>query len=363
MCLHKIVSNDSNVMTNFSSEDLVKDLMSLGLTKDALPIQRSLGISWELKSDSVTFRITPDEKPFTRRGLLSTLNSFYGPLGLAALILIRSKLLLGKMNAATNDWGQILPKDEWTTWKQHMQSLESLCIPRQYTSLSFIGSTRREVHLFTDASEVTDADGNQQQGCLLGKAKVALNIPHLELCAAVLDIEIASIIKKQMDIPIGDFHFYTDSRVVRNTSAPEQWSYIRSEYNPADEATSSSSNRTLTHSTWLKGPTRWFNKCSEPDDTTDSMLASEGHDYQLVDSESDKEIRPVISVNKVIVHQPTLASGFKNYSTWKSLVGGIVYLKHIARSWSGESSCTGWYICTKSKDINLLKETKKIDHQ
>ena len=57
--LHKIVSNDSNVMTNFSSEDLVKDLMSLGLTKDALPIQRSLGISWELKSDSVTFRIRP----------------------------------------------------------------------------------------------------------------------------------------------------------------------------------------------------------------------------------------------------------------------------------------------------------------
>ena len=93
------------------------------------------------------------------------------------------------------------------------------------------------------------------------------------------------------------------------------------------------------------------------------MLANEGQDYQLVNSESDEVIRPVISVNKVCVHQSTLASGFKNYSTWKSWVGGIAYLKHTARSWSGESSCTGWYICTKSKDINLLKETKKIDHQ
>ena len=132
-----------------------------------------------------------------------------------------------------------------------------------------------------------------------------MTIPSLELCAAVLVIEIANIIKKQMDIPIGDFHLYTDSRVVlgyicnntkkfytyvsnkeekiRNTSAPDQWNYVPSEYNPADEATRSASNRSLTYSTWLKGPTHWFYKCSEPDDTTDSMLATEGHDYQLVD--------------------------------------------------------------------------------
>ena len=45
MRLHKIVLNDSNVITSFSSEDLAKDLMSLDLTKDALPVQRSLGMS------------------------------------------------------------------------------------------------------------------------------------------------------------------------------------------------------------------------------------------------------------------------------------------------------------------------------
>ena len=86
------------------------------------------------------------------------------------------------------------------------------------------------------------------------------------------------------------------------------------------------------------------------------MLATEGHDYQLVDSELDKDIRPVISVNKVCVQ---LTSGFKNYSTWKDLVERIAYLKHIARSWSGESSCTGWHSCTKAKDINLLKKKLK----
>ena len=64
-----------------------------------------------------------------------------------------------------------------------MQNLESLCIPRQFTSLLLIGSTRREVHLFTDASKeaiaedafikLTDADCNQQQRYLWWKAQVA----------------------------------------------------------------------------------------------------------------------------------------------------------------------------------------------
>ena len=53
--------------------------MSMDLTKDASPIQRSLGMSWDLKSDLFTFRISPVEKPFTRHGLLSTVNSFYEP--------------------------------------------------------------------------------------------------------------------------------------------------------------------------------------------------------------------------------------------------------------------------------------------
>jgi hypothetical protein len=52
--LHKIVSNNSDVMSSFPSEDLAKDIMALDLKTDVIPIQRSLGMSWDLKSDSFT---------------------------------------------------------------------------------------------------------------------------------------------------------------------------------------------------------------------------------------------------------------------------------------------------------------------
>lgn len=86
--LHKFVSNSSNVMKYFPTDDLAKDLMSLDLSKDILPIQRSLGISWNLRSDAFTFRLSLDKKPYTRRGVLSCLNSLYDPLRFVAPILI-----------------------------------------------------------------------------------------------------------------------------------------------------------------------------------------------------------------------------------------------------------------------------------
>lgn len=61
--LHKFVSNSSDVMKYFPTEDLAKDLMSLDLSKDILHIQRSLGISCNLRSDAFTFRLSLDKKP------------------------------------------------------------------------------------------------------------------------------------------------------------------------------------------------------------------------------------------------------------------------------------------------------------
>ena len=55
-------------------------------------------------------------------------------------------------------------------------------------------------------------------GFVMGKARVAQSkghlIPHLELCAAVLPVEVADFVVKQLDVEIRNVRYYTDSTVV-----------------------------------------------------------------------------------------------------------------------------------------------------
>ncbi|VDI39110.1 Hypothetical predicted protein [Mytilus galloprovincialis] len=60
--LHKIASNDVTVMSAFSNDDLAKDLKDIKLEPENLPVQRSLGLCWNLASDTFTFDVSTDEK-------------------------------------------------------------------------------------------------------------------------------------------------------------------------------------------------------------------------------------------------------------------------------------------------------------
>lgn len=83
--LHKNASNDSIVLNSFQREDFgKKKIVSHNLDKDVLPVHQS----WDLESDSSIFDIQIDEKPNTKRGFLSMLNSVYDPLGFVDPILI-----------------------------------------------------------------------------------------------------------------------------------------------------------------------------------------------------------------------------------------------------------------------------------
>ena len=86
--LHKIASNSSEVMSAFPSQDYTSNLKDLELSKDTLPMQRSLGLNWHLQTDTFTFQVSDEDKPFTRRGVLSTVNSLNDPLGFVAPVTI-----------------------------------------------------------------------------------------------------------------------------------------------------------------------------------------------------------------------------------------------------------------------------------
>lgn len=76
-------------MDAFSNEDLAKDIKNLDLSTDDLPDQRSLGVQWNLMSDTFTFQVPNTGLPYTRRGVLSTVNSLFNPLGFLAPITIQ----------------------------------------------------------------------------------------------------------------------------------------------------------------------------------------------------------------------------------------------------------------------------------
>lgn len=79
--LHKIASNGSRIMQAFPQVDLAKDLKDIDVGVEPLPLQRSLGLSWNVETDRFTFCMSRDEKPLTKRGILSTLNRLFDPLG------------------------------------------------------------------------------------------------------------------------------------------------------------------------------------------------------------------------------------------------------------------------------------------
>lgn len=87
---------------------------------------------------------------------------------------------------------------------------------------------RPEIHVYSDASEKAIAavafvkePETGRYGFILGKAKLAPllghTIPRLELCAAVLATEIGDIITQNLDIPMENINYFTDSKVVLRT--------------------------------------------------------------------------------------------------------------------------------------------------
>lgn len=318
-------------------------------------------------------------KPYTRRGVLSTINSLYDPLGFVAPVTIQGKAILRELTMENGDWDAPLPpakEDAWTSWKSSLAELSELSIPRRYTEISPSTAVRRELCIFCDASvkaiaavaylKVTDADGNKQIGFVMGKAKLAPRpehtVPRLELCAAVLAVELADLISAELDLHVDAVTYFSDSKVVlgyiynetrrfyvyvsnrvlriRRSSHPDQWRYVSTHQNPADHATRSVHAGHLKDTNWLSGPE--FLSRAEP------STAENTND--LVDPGTDPDIRPLVSALSTAASPKQLDSQrFAKFSTWKLLTRAVTLIIHIARHFKKtperKSSCQGWHYC------------------
>lgn len=292
--LTKWVSNSRIVLESIPASERVKEVKDLDLHNDILPVERALGVRWNTETDQFTFKIVVKEKPATRRGLLSIVSSVYDPLGFASPFVLPAKFILQELCRRKLDWDDKIPDEllvRWEQWLSELPALEQFTVDRCFIPPEFREVVRRELHHFSDASELgygavsylrsVDVEGRVNCSFVQAKSRLApmkqVTIPRLELAAAVVSSRLDRMIRKELDLDISDSVFWTDSTCVLGyinnedrrfqtyvanrvstileASKPSQWKYVDTKSNPADDTSRGLTSESLVYnSRWKYGP-------------------------------------------------------------------------------------------------------------
>ncbi|XP_070541303.1 uncharacterized protein [Ptychodera flava] len=184
--LTKWVSNSREVLETIPKEERAKEIKDLKLEYDCLPVERALGTSWSVESDTIGFQINIESRPPTRRGILSIISSVYDPIGLAAPFILPARILLQDLCRRGIGWDAKIKEDDrkkWLRWLSDLPKLENVSTQRCYKPADFGEVKVREIHHFSDASEygygvasyirLINEDGRIHYAFLMGKARVA----------------------------------------------------------------------------------------------------------------------------------------------------------------------------------------------
>lgn len=290
--LTKWLSNSKEVLKAIPESERAGCVRNLDL--EHLPIERALGIQWNVQSDTFGFKITVKDRPATRRGLLSMMSSIYDPLGFVAPYILEARAIIQDLCRKKLDWDDEIPQedlDRWQLWLQELPKLEHFTIERCLKPKDFGSIASCQLHNFSDASErgygavsylrLVDCNGKIHCSFVLGKSRLTpmkkVTIPRLELSAAATATKVSSMIRRELDLPIDEDIYWTDSTcalgyitnedrrfktfvankisVIHENSQPSQWRYVNTKLNPADDASRGlSAEELVNNERWIKGP-------------------------------------------------------------------------------------------------------------
>lgn len=109
-CLTKWASNSHALLASVPESERIAGVRDMYLSKDALPVERVLGVLWCVNSDVFKFRINLKEKPVNRRGILSVTSSIYDLLGFLAPVILPSKILMQQLCREKLAWDDGIPE-------------------------------------------------------------------------------------------------------------------------------------------------------------------------------------------------------------------------------------------------------------
>ncbi|KAL6484158.1 hypothetical protein MHYP_G00062030 [Metynnis hypsauchen] len=153
--IHKFVSNNHDVLASIPEEECADSVRNRDMALGGSQIERALGIKWCVVSDQFHFRVIVDERPLSRRGVLSTVASIYDPLGFVAPFILVEKQILQEMCRDKIGWDEPLSEDlkpRWESWLLDLKNLTDIKIQRCYLPEGFEKVERYELHHFSDAS-------------------------------------------------------------------------------------------------------------------------------------------------------------------------------------------------------------------
>ena len=93
--LTKWTSDSIDILNNLQKDDISPKTTNLDIAN--LPIERTLGIVWDPKSDQITVQSLSKEFEDTKRGLLSCVSSIFDLLGIVNPALLEAKLLIQEL--------------------------------------------------------------------------------------------------------------------------------------------------------------------------------------------------------------------------------------------------------------------------
>lgn len=383
--LTKWVSNHRQVLSEFPAEERAPAIKDLDLTSESLPVDRALGIHWDVEQDTFNLAKSSKKHPENRKGVLSSVATVYDPLGFASPLLLPGREINQELCHRRYDWDENLPPDvlaSWVEWKEGLASLGDLSIPRCFKPKNFGTVVRTELHHFADASQehgygtvsyLRQINDRGQIHCsfVMGKSRVrplksTMTVPKLELTAAALLVRMNKLIVRALQgrLQIDSVSYWTDSiivlryifnevrrfitfvanrvAVIRQESVPDQWKHVRSELNPADYASrgikATESRKLLI---WRQGPEFLWKEEEEWPPQPPEMSATL--------SETDEGVKK----EKVTVGATTLQLDFWNslfnkYSTWNRLRRTVAWLIRAVRKLIGVWPRKAERDCTKN---------------
>ena len=77
-----------------------------------LPVDRALGVLWDVETDTLGFEILVKQRPPSRRGILSVVSSIYDPLGFASPCILQAKILLQDLCKKKLQWDDVISPED-----------------------------------------------------------------------------------------------------------------------------------------------------------------------------------------------------------------------------------------------------------